>query len=584
MRAQGWCVCLVVSLCGCTEDANESASSTARDGGAPYDPTSVAIVTQAPPISGGTLAVSLDGALAVASDPDTDRVLVVDLLRDAVRAAVQLRVGDEPGRVALDDRHRAHVALRRGGAVVTVDTDTGVILDRRPVCGSPRGVAWDPARDIVHVTCADGELVTLPAGGGAPTRRLALDRDLRDVVVQDGRVVVTRFRSTEVLVLDGDVVTRRFRGGPTVNTDAVAWRVAPSSRGGLWMLHQTANIEPLSTAAGGYSLSQSKCPTAGGAVRPRIEFVELSEDPVALVDVPSAPLAVDLAVTPSGERLAVAIPGAFEGAPANQVLEYDLTTHAECPMPAMSRTSAQGQVIAVAWRDDRSLLAQTRTLAGLMDFHTGVWIPFGGPTVHDAGHQLFHTNRTGRVTCASCHPEGEDDGRVWRFDDGGALRTPYLRGGILGSEPFHWRGELATMDALVTTVMVRRMGAPRPAAADVGALARWIDALPPRDVSALRTAAAARGEALFLREDIGCARCHAGPRTTNNLTMDVGTGRAFQVPSLRGLAWHPPYLHDGCAPTLRDRFGTCGGGEAHGHTAHLAAAELDDLVAYLETL
>jgi hypothetical protein len=50
-----------------------------------------------------------------------------------------------------------------------------------------------------------------------------------------------------------------------------------------------------------------------------------------------------------------------------------------------------------------------------------------------------------------------------------------------------------------------------------------------------------------------------------------------------------PFLHDGCATTLTDRFGdrrvpTCGGGDLHGKTAHLTSAQIADLVAYLESL
>jgi cytochrome c peroxidase len=64
----------------------------------------------------------------------------------------------------------------------------------------------------------------------------------------------------------------------------------------------------------------------------------------------------------------------------------------------------------------------------------------------------------------------------------------------------------------------------------------------------------------------------------------VGTGRAFQVPPLMGLAARAPYMHNGCATTLHDRFGPCGGGDKHGKTSHLSAAQINDLVAYLETL
>ena len=102
--------------------------------------------------------------------------------------------------------------------------------------------------------------------------------------------------------------------------------------------------------------------------------------------------------------------------------------------------------------------------------------------------------------------------------------------------------------------------------------------------AALLHAQGSPGERLFADR---CASCHSGTPMTNNATVAVGTGMALQVPSLRGLAFRGPFMHDGCANTLADRFNrttACGGGEAHGHTAGLAETEVADLVAYLETL
>jgi hypothetical protein len=66
----------------------------------------------------------------------------------------------------------------------------------------------------------------------------------------------------------------------------------------------------------------------------------------------------------------------------------------------------------------------------------------------------------------------------------------------------------------------------------------------------------------------------------------VGTGLKLQVPSLRGLAWRGPFMHDGCANTLAGRFdaATCGGGDKHGVTSHLMPAQIADLTAYLSSL
>ena len=99
--------------------------------------------------------------------------------------------------------------------------------------------------------------------------------------------------------------------------------------------------------------------------------------------------------------------------------------------------------------------------------------------------------------------------------------------------------------------------------------------------------AAAAGVAVaagLLSGTAGCGSCHNGAKLTNNVTVDVGTGGAFQVPSLVGLAVRAPFIHNGCARTLKERFTACGGGDRHGKTSHLTSAQIDDLVAYLETL
>jgi hypothetical protein len=57
------------------------------------------------------------------------------------------------------------------------------------------------------------------------------------------------------------------------------------------------------------------------------------------------------------------------------------------------------------------------------------------------------------------------------------------------------------------------------------------------------------------------------------------------VPSLVGIGYRAPFIHDGCAATLRDRFDPkCGGGDLHGKTSGLTEEQIGDLVAYLETL
>ena len=55
------------------------------------------------------------------------------------------------------------------------------------------------------------------------------------------------------------------------------------------------------------------------------------------------------------------------------------------------------------------------------------------------------------------------------------------------------------------------------------------------------------------------------------------------MPSLLGIGNRAPFLHDGCAATLADRFGPCAT-SAHGNTGALSTANVADLVSYLESL
>ena len=202
-----------------------------------------------------------DGKTAVAADPDRDAIYVVDLSSRTVTQTIVLEPGDEPGRLVQDAAGRVDVALRRGGAIVTCDPATGKVLSRRPVCAAPRGLAYEPGADRVHVACHDGQLVSLPAAGGDPVRRLQLDDDLRDVLVDGTNLLVTRFRSAELLTIGADgTVTGRVQPPAFTSklahlgamyTPSVAWRALPAPGGGTLVLHQRGTVGPVVPTAGG---------------------------------------------------------------------------------------------------------------------------------------------------------------------------------------------------------------------------------------------------------------------------------------------------------------------------------------------
>jgi mono/diheme cytochrome c family protein len=212
-------------------------------------------------------------------------------------------------------------------------------------------------------------------------------------------------------------------------------------------------------------------------------------------------------------------------------------------------------------------------------------IELGGESVRDTGHDLFHRDAGAGVACATCHAEGAEDGHVWNFTRLGLRRTQSLQVGLEGTAPFHWAGDESDLKHLMSDVFVGRMGGVHQSDARVSALTRWLFALqPPAAPLTADATAVERGQALFQSPEVACSSCHSGDKLTNNRTVDVGTGEPLQVPSLRGIAYRAPFMHNGCALTLRDRFSPSCGGTAHGNTVDLQAGQVDDLVAYLRTL
>jgi hypothetical protein len=570
-----------------------------------------------PAISGGTLIISRDQRRAIAADPDRDAVFITALDGSTSPVRVALSLGDEPGRLVEDGRGRVHVALRGASHVAVIDLESGAVVERREACRTPRGLAFDAEQDLVHVACATGELVTFRAATGEVTRRLTLERDLRDVVVlARGRLAVSRFRSSEILEVStaGTIASRalpttverssfgmtriappgggssaRVAPAPSNAVPHVAWRMVPAGDR-LLVLHQRALDKPVEIVEGGYGSGGGLCGVGGSIVETAVStfstagtFANSTDD----IQVSAAVLAVDMAVSTAG-KVAFAVPGnaRVPGRPQIVVTSSASTLPRQrCITPTNPQQSAPGQATAVAFAGER-LVVQLRQPAALFFPDSGQTITLSPESREDTGHTIFHANAGGGLACASCHAEGDDDGHTWNFASIGPRRTQTFRGGLSGTEPFHWDGDMQGIGHLMNSVFSERMSGPVLNVVQVATLQQWIDRMPARQAPRTMDDAATRGRALFFDSRVACNGCHSGASTTNNQTVNVGTGAAFQVPTLRGIAWRAPFMHNGCAPTLRDRFTNpaCGGGDQHGITSHLSATQIDDLVAFLETL
>jgi mono/diheme cytochrome c family protein len=214
------------------------------------------------------------------------------------------------------------------------------------------------------------------------------------------------------------------------------------------------------------------------------------------------------------------------------------------------------------------------------------------------------------MSCASCHFDGEQDGRTWLFTSG-PRNTTSLRG-VAETLPLHWsadRDEVQDFEVTVRTLQAGSglitTGEPNPElgpanagrSADLDALAAYVLSLQMKPSPFGGNVD--RGRAIFNRTDVGCATCHPAPRYTDSTMnerpfvlhdVDTGSGSgervgpAFDTPSLHGVWDTAPYLHDGSAPTLRDVIVTRNPRDRHGHTSQLSESEILDLIAFLRSL
>ena len=453
--------------------------------------------------------------------------------------------------------------------------------------------------------------MSLAAAGGDPVRTLTFDRDLRDILVVNGQLWISTFRTAQILVVNSDgTLARRISlphdfGFQGEVSPSVAWRMMVLPDGNIGVAHQRGVVGPVQTTQGGYGGVGGGC---GGIVEGAFSVIDPSTFAVSSVGAGGVVLPVDFAATTQGD-IAILSSGNAHTPGLGQVLHLP-EPHVVIP-PSNPDIGAppdggagggggcmdgsglpiNGEAIALGADSAGNLWVQTREPASLQRVSSlstvDASVTLSTDSRADTAWAVFHSNSGANIACASCHPEGGEDARVWQFDALGPRRTQSLRGHIGGTEPFHWGGEETDFGALVGEVYLRRMSGPTLDAEQQSALFAWINAIPLLPQSApADPAAVARGKALF--EDTahaGCTSCHSGAELTNNSTVDVGTGGMFQVPRLVGVAWRAPFLHDGCAATLTDRFTSCGGtSDLHGATSQLTPAQIADLVAYVSTL
>jgi cytochrome c peroxidase len=212
-------------------------------------------------------------------------------------------------------------------------------------------------------------------------------------------------------------------------------------------------------------------------------------------------------------------------------------------------------------------------------------------TAVQRGEAAFRDGRRSHdrwMSCASCHPAGHTTGLNFdTFGDSGfgaPKNTPSLLG-VAGTGPFTWTAKFEQLAGQVHQSFETSLRGPEPEPGLVEDLVAYLESLSP--APPLRRAddpAAVRGAEVFKARR--CQTCHEPPLYTiaaiRDVGLDDGSGghRRFNPPSLRGVGWTAPYLHDGRARTLTEVL------QVHlpGRTDPLSPQDRDDLIAFLKAL
>ncbi len=499
-------------------------------------------------LADGRIAVTLrDRAEVLVLEPGAELAAPLEERCRADVAPEPWALAETPDRLLVTSAFGASLALFRPADMALLRT---IALAREP-----RAVVVDPAGKIAYVAHATGGRVTAVDLDDPATEPVAID-----------------LRAGRKLKLDGETDDR-----PRDATQAYALaRLAPKApkAGETWRLLVPHTTVDSGIAGSGVSNVSYGAGADVAPVAPIVGVVDPATKKLVTTSAAQSRVGMGDCVLPRSalvrnDRLYVACMD------VGAVLELD--PWLSDPMMGLTRRFAVGAgPIALAATGDSGQLfvwsSLDRALSRVDLDAKGDKAPTSSMTpwqragekrdpVLERGRRLFVTTDDVRISsgraCASCHPEGRDDGLVWSSPDG-ARQTPMLAGRLEGTAPYGWFGDNPTLHDHLEKTFQRLggtgLGSPGDKA-DFDALIAYVSSLPapPSARAPVDGAEVARGKAVYVAA--GCAGCHKEGGTDAKV-HDVGSGvkgekkSSFDTPSLRGIRGSAPYFHDGRYATL----------------------------------
>ena len=571
--------------------------------------------------SNSLLDISADGKLLACSNRDSGTVTIVDLGNHAkVR---ELKVGVHPeGVTFLGSTHRLAIAVYGNDKVVFLDADTGEEFGQTEVFDEPYGlVSTRDGATIFATLDYPGQVLEIDVGSRKVQREMPAGNFVRGIAISadDKRIFIGEYYTASIKEIDraSGKVVEQWAGA---STDNLVRQVTlhpqrpkayfPHMRSRVTAVHGEGSIFPYVGVAD----------TAGGN-ESRRKRIPMDAFRGALVT--ANPW--EIAVSPDGRSLFAVFAGTNDMFACDVIdddyREIGYRNYIQLGQnPRAVRVSPDSKTVYVYNALDFNVMAFDAESMRRVATISVTENPLSADVL--LGKQLFYSAlqpMVGRrwISCSSCHPDGEPDGRTWHNPEG--LRNTQSLAGMAWTHPIHWsadrdevqdfeftiRGRLMQGRGLISGSVKESLGEPnRELSPKLDALAAYNNSHPfvlsPHAKHGL-SESAQRGREVFLAEKTQCAKCHGGPTYCDSwprpsaeiVRHDVGTGQddstekmgpAYDTPTLLGIYRTAPYLHHGRAATLEDVLTTCNPNDKHGVTSHLTPAQIGDLVEFLKAL
>jgi YVTN family beta-propeller protein len=600
----------------------------------------VAVFAVAFSVHGGSsnslLDVAPDGSRLLVANPDNGTVTVVD-----TKARAKLRevsIGEQPEGVAwIGSGPLAIATCYREDRVVIFDTGSGDIVAKIDVADEPYGVVTDKAGRRAWITHDYlGSVSEIDLESKRVTRSIAVDKFIRGIAVtpDESRLYVSGFLNGVLYAIElasGKVVDRMV--GHT--TDNLARHVLlHPSRPKAYLTHIRSKVQNGNSRGAIFpqltvcTLTNPPAEKSDGADKRRVSIPLDTYNGVYVVT-----NAWESAITPDGSRIFTIYAGT-DDMNVSRVIDDDYQEMVGIGLPVQVgrnpkavRVSPDGKSVYVYNAMDFSVSVYSvdgrqaeAKIAVCAPPKSPEWVR--GKTLFESAKPPMTSPRW--VSCSSCHPAGQPDGRTWHNPEGLRRTTGFF--GMAHTHPIHWSADRDEVQDFEYTIRSRLMtgrglvdGSIKPKVGfntaeldeklsgrskDLDALATYSNSFsftlsPHIPAPGKLSEVAERGKAIFFSKETNCASCHSGPYYTDSTIKkpfnlhDVGTGAddptekigpKYDTPTLLGAYRQASYLHHGKAKTLHDVLTTFNRGDKHGKTSHLNAGQIDDLVAFLKSL